>query len=45
MYADGTVTKWLQRVTDFYVRFGGIQNATPASTYFETKPYLDTVKA
>ena len=45
MYADGTVTKWLQRVTDFYVRFGGIQNATPASRYFETKPYLDTVKA
>jgi hypothetical protein len=32
-------------VTDFYVRFGGIQNATPASQYFETKPYLDTVKA
>ena len=45
MYADGTVTKWLQRVTDFYVQFGGIQNATPASKYFETKPYLDTVKA
>lgn len=45
MYADGTVTKWLQRVTDFYVKFGGITNATPASKYFETKPYLDTVKA
>jgi NitT/TauT family transport system substrate-binding protein len=45
MYADGTVTKWLQQVTDFFVRFGGIQNATPASKYFETKPYLDTVKA
>jgi sulfonate transport system substrate-binding protein len=45
MYADGTVTKWLQQVTDFFVRFGGIQNATPAAKYFETKPYLDTVKA
>ncbi len=45
MYADGTVTKWLQQVTDFFVRFGGIQNAVPASKYFETKPYLDTVKA
>lgn len=45
MYADGTVTKWLQRVTDFYVGFGGIENATPASKYFETKPYLDAVKA
>ncbi|MBI3373365.1 MAG: ABC transporter substrate-binding protein [Betaproteobacteria bacterium] len=44
MYADGTVTKWLQQVTDFFVRFGGIQNAVPASTYFDTKPYLDTVK-
>jgi NitT/TauT family transport system substrate-binding protein len=45
MYADGTVTKWLQQVTDFFVRFGGIQNPTPAAKYFETKPYLDTVKA
>ena len=45
MYADGTVTKWLQQVTDFFVRFGGIQNPVPASKYFEIKPYLDTVKA
>jgi NitT/TauT family transport system substrate-binding protein len=45
MYADGTVTKWLQQVTDFFVRFGGIQNPVPASKYFDTKPYLDIVKA
>jgi NitT/TauT family transport system substrate-binding protein len=45
MYVDGTVTNWLQQVTDFFVRFGGIQNPVPASKYFETKPYLDTVKA
>ena len=45
MYADGTVTKWLQQVTDFFVRFGNIQNAVPAAKYFDTKPYLDTVKA
>ena len=45
MYADGTVTEWLQQVTDFFVRFGNIQNPVPASKYFETKPYLDTVKA
>lgn len=45
MYVDGTVTKWLQQVTDFFVRFGGIQNPVPAAKYFETKPYLDTVKA
>ncbi len=43
-YADGTVTKWLQQVTDFFVKSGGIQNAVPASTYFDTKLYLDTVK-
>jgi len=45
MYADGTVTQWLQQVTDFFVRFGNIQNPVPASKYFDTKPYLDTVKA
>jgi sulfonate transport system substrate-binding protein len=45
MYADGTVTKWLQQVTDFFVKFGNIQNPVPASTYFDTKLYLETVKA
>lgn len=45
LYADGTVTKWLQQVTDFFVRFGGIQNAVPASQYFDPKIYLETVKA
>jgi NitT/TauT family transport system substrate-binding protein len=44
LYADGTVTKWLQQVTDFFVKFGNIQNAVPASQYFDTKLYLDTVK-
>ena len=45
MYADGTVAKWLQQVTDFFVRFGGIQNPVPATKYFDTKPFLDTVRA
>jgi NitT/TauT family transport system substrate-binding protein len=45
LYADGTVTKWLQQVTDFFVKFGNIQNATPASQYFDSKLYLDTIKA
>ena len=45
LYADGTVTKWLQQVTDFFVRFGGIQNPVPASKYFDPKLYLDTNKA
>jgi NitT/TauT family transport system substrate-binding protein len=44
LYADGTVTKWLQQVTDFFVKFGNIQNPTPASQYFDPKLYLDTVK-
>jgi len=43
-YSDGTVTKWLQQVTDFFVRFGGIQNAVPASQYFDPKIFLDTIK-
>ena len=44
MYADGTVTKWLQQVTDFFVKFGNIQNPVAASQYFDTKLYLETVK-
>ena len=45
LYSDGTVTKWLQQVTDFFVKVGGIQNAVPASAYFDSKLYLDTIKA
>jgi NitT/TauT family transport system substrate-binding protein len=45
LYADGTVTKWLQQVTDFFIKAGGIQNAVPASQYFDAKLYLDTIKA
>jgi NitT/TauT family transport system substrate-binding protein len=44
MYADGTVTKWLQQVTDFFARTGNIPNAIPASKYFDPKIYLDVVK-
>lgn len=45
LYADGTVTKWLQQVTDFFVKFGNIENPVSASQYFDTKVYLDTIKA
>jgi NitT/TauT family transport system substrate-binding protein len=45
LYADGTVTKWLQQVTDFFVRFAKIQNPVPASKYFQPKLYLETIKA
>jgi hypothetical protein len=41
----GSALGWLRQVTDFYVRAGGIQNPVPASGYFDTKLFLDTVKA
>ena len=44
LYQDGTAVGWLQQVTDFYTRFGGIQNPVPARTYFDTKLLLDNVK-
>jgi NitT/TauT family transport system substrate-binding protein len=44
-YADGTVTKWLQQVTDFFVQHASIANPVPASQYFDAKLYLETVKA
>ena len=45
MYADGTVTKWLQQVSDFFVEVGNIANPVPATQYFDPKPYLETIKA
>ncbi|MCC7274630.1 MAG: ABC transporter substrate-binding protein [Alphaproteobacteria bacterium] len=44
LYADGSVTRWLQQVTDFYVAVASIQNPVPAATYFDPSIYLDTVK-
>ena len=44
-YQDGTVTKWLQQVTDFFVATGNIPNAVKAQDYFDPKPFLETVKA
>lgn len=45
MYADGTVTNWLQQVTDFFVGFANIPNPVPASKYFDPSLYLSVVKA
>jgi NitT/TauT family transport system substrate-binding protein len=45
LYADGTVTKWLNQVTDFFVESGGISNPVKAEQYFMTQFYLDTAKA
>jgi NitT/TauT family transport system substrate-binding protein len=44
MYQDGTVTKWLQQVTDFFAQTGNIASPVPASQYFDPKLYLDVVK-
>ena len=44
LYADGTVTKWLQQVTDFFVQFGKIEKPVPAKQYFDPSLYLETVK-
>lgn len=43
-YQDGTVVKWLQQVTDFFVENAKISNALKAEQYFDPKLYLDTVK-
>lgn len=45
LYADGTVTKWLQQVTDFFATTGNIPNPIPASQYFDPKIYMDAIKA
>ncbi|HLZ03758.1 MAG TPA: ABC transporter substrate-binding protein [Bradyrhizobium sp.] len=44
-YADGTVTKWLQQVTDFFTGFAKIQDPVPASKYFDTSLYMSAIKA
>ncbi|HEY1728787.1 MAG TPA: ABC transporter substrate-binding protein [Candidatus Baltobacteraceae bacterium] len=41
-YKDGTVTKWLQHVTDVYVALGAMQNPTPAAQYFDPSLFLSS---
>jgi NitT/TauT family transport system substrate-binding protein len=43
-YQDGTVTKWLQQVTDFFVANAKIDNALKADQYFDGKAFLEVVK-
>ena len=45
LFGDGTVTKWLQQVTDFFATTGNIPNPVPASQYFDPSIYLDATKA
>lgn len=44
-YQDGTVTRWLQQVTDFFVSNANIQGALKAEQYFDPKPFLESIKA
>jgi len=44
LYADGTATKWLQQVTDFFATAGNIASPVPAEKYFDPQLYLQTVK-
>jgi len=42
-YSDGTVTKWLQQSTDFFMANAGVRDFTPASKYFDPSLYLKTI--
>ncbi|PTN51614.1 hypothetical protein DAI43_09205 [Achromobacter xylosoxidans] len=44
-YEDGSVTRWLQQVTDFFAQAGNIPNPVPASRYFDPSAYLEAIKA
>ena len=43
-YLDGTVTNWLQQVTDFFVQTANIQNAKTAKEYFDPSLFTALVK-
>jgi len=43
MYADGTVTRWLQQTTDFFMANAGVKDFTPADKYFDPDLYLKTI--
>jgi NitT/TauT family transport system substrate-binding protein len=45
LYQDGTATRWLQQVTDFFAVAGNIASPVPAATYFDPQLYLQTVKS
>lgn len=45
LYGDGTVTNWLQQVTDFFAKVANIPSPTPASQYFDPKLFLDAAGA
>ena len=40
MYEDGTVTSWLDRVTNFYAEIGGMSDPISAKQYFDPNLFL-----
>ena len=44
LYSDGTVVKWLQQVSDFFMADAGVANAKPATDYFDPSLYLATFR-
>lgn len=43
LYSDGTVVKWLQQVSDFFMTDAGVAAPVRAADYFDTQLYLATV--
>lgn len=43
LYRDGSVTKWLNNVTDFNVEVGAFKNPVRAESYFDPALFLETI--
>jgi NitT/TauT family transport system substrate-binding protein len=44
LYSDGTVAKWLQQASDFFMTDAHVANAKPATEYFDPSLYLATIQ-
>ncbi|WP_322514083.1 ABC transporter substrate-binding protein [Rhodopseudomonas palustris] len=42
-YADGTVAKWLQQSTDFFMANANVKDFTPVDKYFDPSLYLKAI--
>ncbi len=43
-YRDGTLTRWLNQVTDVFVKLGAMEHPLPAQQYFDPSLFLEVVK-
>jgi NitT/TauT family transport system substrate-binding protein len=43
LYSDGTVVKWLQQVSDFFMADAGTGAVKSAKDYFDPSLYLATI--